>query len=125
MFNVPISFRSVDWTSAATIRSQVPAKKDAAPETDVINLSWMKNTQYEGASDLEMRSPSTHYIPPRLNEDGSWSLAEYVPFSPDAPLPDGAVPIPSTCGCGRDHQELLDRLSQLTGQVRSGFDARA
>lgn len=122
MFNVPISFRPADRTSAAAIKSQAPAKKAAAPQTDVINLSWMKVTQYEGASNLEMRIPSSHYIPQHLNEDGSWSLAEYIPFTLDGPLPEGAVPIPPACGCGRDHLDLLDRLAD---QLRRGFDARA
>ena len=39
MFDMPISLHAVDRTSAAAIRSQVPAKKTAAPETGVIDLS--------------------------------------------------------------------------------------
>lgn len=36
-------------------------------------------TLHECAYSLEMGGHSAWYIPPRLNEDGSWSLAEYGP----------------------------------------------
>ena len=120
MLNVPINLIAMNRTPAAARQSQAPAKQAASPKTDVIDLSRMKITRYEGASNLEMRSPSSHYIPQHLNEDGSWSLAEYVPFTIDGPLPDGAMPLPS-----QGDQNLLNRLDQLADQLRSGFDARA
>lgn len=170
MFDMPISLCPVDRTSAAAIRSQVPAKKAAAPKTDVIDLSraptpeeaermrsagimgygsvsagttvttkkmgsgatvtqvttdcrqeyfdvvnggcyhssfsgfgvftsggsaymetttqmtctWEDGSRWEAALhecafSAEMSSRSSWYIPPRLNEDGTWSLAEYGP----------------------------------------------
>lgn len=36
---LPVSFHSMERASAAALRSQVPAKKAAAPKTDVIDLS--------------------------------------------------------------------------------------
>lgn len=41
--------------------------------------SYWEATSHECAFSLEMGGRSSWYIPPRLNEDGSWSLAEYGP----------------------------------------------
>ena len=127
MFGIPISFRNVNWMPADIRQARVPAKNTAAQknvtaqtargEEDVRRLNV---TLYEGAFNPEMGDLSSHYIPPRLNEDGSWSLAEYVPPTPDGPLPDGAVPLPSP-----GDRELLDRLDRLADRLRCGFDARA
>ena len=41
--------------------------------------SYWESALHECAFSLEMGGHSSWYIPPRLNEDGSWSLAEYGP----------------------------------------------
>lgn len=149
MFDLPISLPSVCRTSAAATRSRVPAKKAAAPKTDVIDLSrppapeqaermrgtaathvtveyqyeycdvtvgiayrsvyssvsagtytssgyafveattqmgctredgsYWEATLHECAYSAKLSGHSAWYIPQRLNEDGSWSLAEYGP----------------------------------------------
>lgn len=170
MFDMPTSFHPVDRTLVAAMRSQIPAKKTAAPKTGVIDLSkpptpeqadrlrsagilgygsvsaektvttkklgsgatvtqvamdcqheyfdvtngatyqyefsgfgeftsggsafvesttqmtctwedgsYWEATLHECAFNLVMGGHSSWYIPAHLNEDGSWSLAEYGP----------------------------------------------
>ena len=105
---------AMNRTPAAAGQSQAPAKKTAAPKTDVIDLSkpptpeqaermrgagflgygsvsitqmtctwedgsYWEVTLHECSFNLELGGRGSYYIPPQLNEDGSWSLAEYGP----------------------------------------------